>query len=225
MALIPIGLGANFSGIAQNLAYAGVIAVIVIICGVCAYLFSTTQQYTVDVLIFSKRSGSNNYKVFRDKGGYIKNKLGGFDFKLKRFKKVLPPPTHDFLMVDSKGKNQITLYQISENYFYYVKPSFVDKENKVLIMKSSDEDIRFWAALDMQRSRNTFGKPDLLEKLMPIMVIAVTGLFCMLLLYFTVGAVKDVALQLGSISQNLGAIVQGLHGTSVQPAPVPTAPY
>lgn len=220
MAILPEGLAGSYSGMVNNIAYAGVVSVLVIVFIVAAYFVLKMNQYNINVTIYSKRAGANNYKVFKDRAAFVKNKEGGMDFKLKRFRKILAPPSNDYMLINDKGKNEVILYQANENQFHFVKPIYFDKTNSVIKFRASDEDVRFWAAMDMQRSRNTYGKETMLEKLLPIGVIAVTAVFCLLLLYFTIGGVKDMVGPLTQLAKSLSEVAANLKGLHVsQPTP------
>lgn len=220
MGVIPPELMGTYSGMLDQLAWAGVLIGAIIVIAVIGFYLTRLNQYGIFVTIYSKRAGMLNYKIFKDRAAFVKNREGQFDFKLRGFKKILAPPPNDYIFVNEKGKNEVILYQVNENQFYFVKPVFFDVTNKQIKFRASDEDVRFWVAMDMQRSRNIYGKEKLIDKLMPLMVIAVTGLICLLLLYFTTKSVHDMQQPLTDLAKALAEIANAMRNLHTsQPIP------
>jgi len=187
----------TFSGIAGNLIerilQGSIIVFLSLICGLVIFgvLFFVRylRQFDIVVEIKSLRGsgtfGEPIYKIVPDKGGMLFNKKDKrYDFKLLKERVILPPPPLECLELRSDGKNQIKIFQKSQDEYYYLFPDKIDldtvvrKGKKIPIGTSSfnvvDGDISYWNTLRKRDNRKLFSAEDFITKILPYI-----GLFLM----------------------------------------------
>jgi len=156
-----------------------------------AWFFMKQNKFKTDVIILSRRAGQVN-KVFRDKGGFFKDKDGKEVFKLRNLKRTIPPPPNECMLLDSKGKNVVFLNQLTQYQLHPAILSVTDVDiNGVQLTPVDAEDIA-WVLQSIQRVDEFSGIKSMLERYMPLIIIGVTGVIIIVLIYLTIDYVKEL---------------------------------
>jgi hypothetical protein len=126
----------------------------------------------------SGTKGEPVYKIVDDKGGMIFDKKDKrWWLRLKKERVDLPPPPLDCLEVRADGRNQLKIYQKSQEEYYYLIPDRIDLEyvmkagKKVPLAQAKlnivEGDISYWNSLRKRDNRKLFDTESLILKALP----------------------------------------------------------
>lgn len=126
----------------------------------------------------SGTKGEPVYKIVNDKAGMIFDKKDKrWWLRLKNEKVDLPTPPLDCLEVRADGKNQLKIFQKSQEEYYYLLPDKVDinhiirGDQKIPIAQAKlnvvEGDISYWNSLKKKDNRKLFDMENLFMKALP----------------------------------------------------------
>ena len=196
-----------------------------IIMGVLWYV-KYLRQFNIKVEIKSLRGsgtkGEPIYKIIPDWGGMIYDKKDKRHyFKLLREKVELPPPPLDCLELQANGRNQLKIFQKSQEEYYYLLPEQINLENvirggkKIPVGRAElsviEGDIAYWNTLRKRDNRKLFDTETLLLKILPYV-----GIFLMFItVIFLTYIISDHWGTFNSAAQALREAAFALRDTSV----------
>jgi len=226
----------SFSGRASDLfgklAYGSIVVVgtlilMGVILGVALYV-RHLRKFNIRTRIKSKRSsgadGKPVYKVIWDWGGIIRNKKDKTSFFRLRGEKIdMPSPPSDVIQMGVGGRNEIEILQESDEEYYYLKPSQIDKtvilrEGKEIPiaqakMKIVEGDIGYWNVQRKKINKSVFDVESIFMKLLPY---AIPALMIIGVVFYTyiwldkapaiISAAREVAAELNQAAQALREI-------------------
>jgi hypothetical protein len=214
------------------------------------------KKYPVSITIFEKR-GSGKPIVFHDKGARIMKKTGEIYYQLKKRKIKTPPISYDHIFMDKQGKKmEQRVYLYSNTPYTYIpiklNESFahaleteditVEEVEKNLIpdliqkgdthhsfdisLKADDKWI-YWASQQLKQNVYRTQYKSTLEKILPIAMVATTGIVVGIMLYMTIGQMQVISTAFSSattsmveVAKQLVAVANAMKGTST-PIPPP----
>lgn len=191
------GAGSGLSGIFPMLF---TLVLVVGPIGVITYLLMLWKRYNVNVEIYSPRGG-NSFKIFSDKGGFVKKK-GEFQFKLLKMKTTVPFVELKHIFSQGK-KNFLKLLESDKGELI---PMEVTIDSRDLMLKPEDIDIKMYRDQRFQKNRLLYDKKTPLEKLVPVMVIAVPTVLMIVMLYIVLKDMNGISANLATAMSHCRAV-------------------
>lgn len=189
--------------ILEKLVTGGIIVILVvilcfIIVGIALYI-RYNSQFIYDIEIKSLRSSgfgkSQNYKILKDKGAFIRNKKDkSVKFRLKNQRVDLPVPPLECMQLGVKGKNYIKVFQKSDEEYYYLLPSRIDWETVIRdgqeikigeeTVKVIDGDVAHWNIQQKKENKKIFDTESMVMKLLPYIIPVLMFMLVIFMTYF-----------------------------------------
>ena len=213
------------------------------------------NKFPIDVVIFEERGGEGQYLKILDKGRRIQKKdTGEYYYELQKKKTKTPPVPYDTIYLGRRGNTTTqTVYMYSMTPFTFVplkfdnafaqglangeiskaqamelipealQKSFRGKDAKVDV--NIDDKWLYWAAQQLKQNVYRSQYKSTLEKLLPIAMVAVTGIVIGIILYMTIGQMEVLTANNQAVGQQLVVIAERLESTARiltnTPAPIP----
>jgi len=156
------------------------------------------SRFPVKVIIFEERADRS--RIIEDRGRRIE-KGGEFFYQLKRMKLKTRAIPYKYLRTDDRGRTYLFLYSDSPNSYEPMEITHANPANPSF--KVIDEDMRLWMTMQTRKAYERFHKKSLIEKLMPIIMVAATGVVVAMIIYAGVGKMAEMSASLGSMAESL----------------------
>lgn len=212
------------------------------------------KKYPVKVTIFEKR-GSGRPIIIHDKASRIQKRTGEIYYQLKKKKTKTPPVSygHIYMVRDGrKLRQKVYLYSTTPYTFTPIKlneafaqalesgelsteeiekdllPEMIKQNNPHgydIQLKASDKWL-FWASQQLKQNVYRTQYKSTLEKILPIAMVATTGIVVGLMLYMTIGQMQTIAQAFGSATQSMVEVAQSLENVArvMTNTPAPVSP-
>lgn len=176
-------------------------------------------KYPIIVFIFEKRA--NTYQLILDKAKRIVQQDGEVYYRLKKARLKLRPVSYDCIYRAAR-RNFLFLYKPKADQYIPLKLS---DEGKFVTV---DEDLRFWLTLMHRQAALRYQRLTWVEKWMPIILIAGTGIIIGVMIFIIMGeatklfrATAGIGEQMIETAEALREAVVGMKaaGSSSTPAP------
>jgi len=210
------------------------------------------NRYPVRVIIYEKRG--NSLQKLRDKGVRIQKGTGEVFYKIKKKKLKTPPISYEHIYMvnyDGKLKETVYLYSTTPYTFTPIKLneefaaalesgtlSIMEIEDKLMpplikannppgyniTLKASDKWL-YWATHQLKQNVYRAQYKTTLEKILPIAMVATTGMVIGIMLYMSIGQMQIISDGFTSASNSMIQVSQNLESVARilanQPAPTP----
>lgn len=199
------------------------VLVLFIVVAVVGYFFYRSKKsYKMKAVIFEQRADGQNVPRL-DMCRRIRDKEGEYYLQLKSNKKKIKPIDFDFLHVG----NFLVLYTPDGITYYAAKmirdstikvkisdPTQSDpkatKEVEIPAFRATPDDIRFWEELEIKKALYRTDLTKTLERLAPLIGVAILLLMAGIMMYIVAQGMADVAEQLGGVSGGLAQVSNDL---------------
>lgn len=212
------------------------------------------RKFPVRITIFEKR-GSGRPIVFHDKGARIQKSTGEIYYQLKKKKVKTPPVSYEHIyMINENGKmrQRVFLYSSTPFTFTPIKlnesfaqalengnvsiedieqnlmPEMIKQNNPEgynIQLKASDKWL-YWASQQLKQNVYRTQYKSTLEKILPIAMVATTGIVVGIMLYMTIGQMEIISSSFSSATQAMVEVATRLENVArvMANAPAPVAP-
>jgi len=171
--------------------------------GGMVYFIMRMIRYNVEVEVYSPRV-NGSFKVFKDRGGFIKTKNGKV-FKL--LKRKIEVPCVDIRHIFASGKkNYIKLVETSPDELVPANVMIDERNVKIL---PEQIDIKMYRQQRFLRNQQQWNKQDAIQRFMPVILIAVPTVLMIIMLYVVT---KDMTSMASSLSSAASAFKSGAAG-------------
>lgn len=197
---------------------------------------SLLNRFPVRVLIYEKRG--DNVILFKDKGRRVHKKSGEIYYELKRKKKKTPPISYAHIYPIHTGKHYVDYVFLYSSTPYTFQPIALhkehanrllngqmtideiiemmpeaikeDKEKLKVDIKVSDKWI-YWAAQQLKTNAYRAQYKTTLEKILPIAMVAITGMIIGIMFYMTIGQMEVISNSFASASNSMVQVAQQMN--------------
>lgn len=180
---------------------------------VLMYIIIIKKKYPVKVQILEKRAGG--YTISYDVAGRT-GKTGEVFYRLRSKGKNIKPSAFDYIFQTNKGL-WIILYSPGPDEFYPTKISDRNPDN--VKINPIDEDMKFWLAHEYQLAYQRAASRSVIEKYMPIMLLAIFTVCIMLILYALPNYSSMVAEPWHQVADSMAQTTEAMKGSSTMLAP------
>jgi len=170
--------------------------------GFIAYYLARLKNFNVEVEIISPRAG-NGYKIFKDRGGYVKTKEKEKEFKLLKRRETVPFVELSHIVSQGK-KNYLRLIEIDHGELVPLKTK-IDYEAHSMRLTPEDVDIKMFRSQRFQRNRALWDKKNFIEKFMPVILIAVPTVLMIVMMYVVM---KDMTVISANFKSAMASLAQ-----------------